>query len=233
MKPGENQGTVTSRKNEPKGKDLPAVVSLLPELHEGITRVQYTGDRPLFQLLVGGQLQEGGCVWIDAENHSSTYALADVAGEEALEKVRIGRAFTPFQHHQLCTSVEDFIDEETEIIALPAANGLYEEGQINADEAEELLQESLEHVKEIAEKRDLKVVISNSREAEGELEYLTGIYSGSHVTVKETREGLRFSSENFRTTVYPDTGKIQTTLPLWLEEVEKDGKNKRYVQTAP
>ena len=110
--------------NEPEGKSLKAVLSLLPELEKGVTRIQYSGERPVFQIFAAYEAIEGGCVWIDSENHSSTYALADVSGEEVMEKVSIGRAFTPFQHHQLCMDIEKFIHEETEMIALPAVNGL-------------------------------------------------------------------------------------------------------------
>jgi len=111
------------QKNKGK-KGLNAVISLLPDLEEGITRIQYSGSKPVFQLLVGNELKNGECVWIDTDNHSSTYALTDIAGEDALEKTYIGRAFTPFQHHQLCMKIEEFIDAETEIIAIPAINGL-------------------------------------------------------------------------------------------------------------
>lgn len=118
---------------------------MLPELQKGITRMQYAGERPVFQLFTAYEALNGNCVWIDVENHSSTYALADVAGGDVLERVSIGRAFTPFQHHQLCMDLEEFVDEDTEMVAMPSVNGLYEDGQVNTEEAEELLEEALEH----------------------------------------------------------------------------------------
>lgn len=219
---------------EKQGLNLMA--SLIPELKQEVTRITYTGERPVFQLLVGSELSNGECVWIDTENNSSTYALADIAGENALEKVGIGRAFTPFQHHQLCTNLEQFIDENTEVIALPSVNGLYENGQINTEEAEQLLEESLQHVKEVAEKKGLKVILSNSPKTEGKLEYLTGIYSNEFINIKETSQGLKFSTEDFQTLIYPKNGIMQTTLPLWVEKKyggEKIGEDKRHLQTAP
>ncbi len=215
---------------------LKAVLSLLPELQEGVTRMQYSGSRPVFQLFTAYEALNGNCVWIDVENHSSTYALADVAGEDVLDRVSIGRAFTPFQHHQLCMDIEEFIDEDTELVAMPSVNGLYEDGQINTEEAEELLEEGLKHVREVAEEKGLKVLISNSDKAEGELEYLTGVYSQNFVSVKETGEGLRFSGSEFQTLIYPDSGVLQTTIPLWMRKAggeTEDGKDERYVQATP
>lgn len=214
---------------------LNTVFSLLPELEEGLTRISYTGERPVFQLFTAYEALDGGCVWIDVENHSSTYALADVAGKEALEKVSIGRAFTPFQHHQLCTSIEDFIDEDTELIAMPAINGLYEDGQISTEEAEELMEEALKHVKEVAEEEGLKVIVSDSNKVKGELEYLTGVYSQDFVSVNETSQGLRFSGKEFQTLIYPENGILQTTIPLWMKKSggEEHGEDKRYVQATP
>lgn len=215
---------------------LKAVLSMLPELKQGLTRMQYSGGRPVFQLFTAYEALNGNCVWIDVENHSSTYALADVAGGDVLERVSIGRAFTPFQHHQLCMDLEEFVDEDTELVAMPSVNGLYEDGQVSTEEAEELMEEALEHVKEVADEKGLKVLISNSDKVEGELEYLTGVYSQEHVSVKETGEGLRFSGSEFQTLIYPDSGVLQTTIPLWMREAggeAEDGEDKRYVQAAP
>lgn len=215
---------------------LNAVLSMLPELKQGLTRMQYPGERPVFQLFTAYEALNGNCVWIDVENHSSTYALADVAGGDVLERVSIGRAFTPFQHHQLCMDIEEFVDEDTELVAMPSVNGLYEDGQISTEEAEELMEEALEHVKQVAEEKGLKVLISNSNRVEGDLEYLTGVYSQEFVSVKETSQGLKFSGSEFQTLIYPGSGVLQTTIPLWMRKAggePEDGKDKRYVQTAP
>lgn len=229
------------------------VASLLPELEVGMTRLHYTGERNVFQLFVGKEVANGECVWIDTENHSSTYALADISGKRALEEVSIGRAFTPFQHHQLCTNIEEFIGKDTEIIALPAVNGLYEEGQIRTSEAEELLEEALEHVRDVAEKKDLKVILSNSSKADGKLEYLTGIHSQNSIDIDETVQGLKFSSDDFETLIYPGKNTLQTTLPFWMKKLgknegdfgsdsrkpqrkpggEEDGKDEQYVPATP
>jgi len=217
-------------------KGLRNVFSLLPQLEQGITKLQYKGERPVFQLFTAQEALNGDCVWIDVENHSSTYALADTGGRQVLEKVSIGRAFTPFQHHQLCMNLEDFIDEATEMIALPSANGLYENGQIKTREGEELLEEALTHVKKLAEKKNLKILISDSAKAEGELEYLTGVYSQNSISVKQTGEGLRFSGQDFETLVYPDSGVLQTTIPLWMKKAggeKENGKDKRHIQATP
>lgn len=216
-------------------KGLNAVISLLPDLEEGITRIQYSGSKPVFQLLVGNELENGECVWIDTDNHSSTYALTDIAGERAMEKTYIGRAFTPFQHHQLCMNIEEFIEPETEIIAIPAVNGLYEDGQINKKEGEKLLEEALQHIKTVADQKELKIVLSNSSKTEGELEYLAGVYSHEFISINETKEGLKFSNNDFKTLIYPDSGVLQTTLPVWMREKEdeKHGKNKRHIQATP
>jgi hypothetical protein len=52
-------------------------------------------------------------------------------------------------------------------------------------------------LKKVAEKKGLKLLISNSDKAEGELEYVTGVYSQEYVSVKWNGEGLRFSGSEF------------------------------------
>lgn len=88
----------------------------------------------------------------------------------------------------------------------------------------------------MAEKKGLKVLISNSDKAEGELEYVTGVYSQEYVSVKWNGEGLRFSGSEFQTLIYPGSGVLQTTIPLWMRKAgggKRDGEDKRYEQKAP
>lgn len=223
-----------SRGKSSERNGLRAVISALPRIDQGLTQVLYTGDKPVFQLLVASELEKGGrCLWIDSENHSSTYKLAEAGGRQKLERVDIGRSFTPFQHHQLCQRIEKYIDNSTEIIALPAVNATYEDGQIGKEEAEELLKDSLREVRKVAVDRGLKVVISNSSKVEGRLEYLTGVFSDRNLSVKETVHGIKFRSGDFRTMAYPGSGSIQTTIPLWGEAGgDKAGKNKLDLQAT-
>ena len=144
----------------PSSRSVRAVSGPGRVLEEGVNLVESPEGFPVFQSLVAWELSEGTAVWIDSGNQASTYALRSRGGPEVMEKVEIGRAFTPFQHHSLVHNLEGFVDEGTELLILPKIDLLYLDGQLSDWEAEELFQETWYKINELEDERGLKIAVS-------------------------------------------------------------------------
>jgi hypothetical protein len=189
-----------------------------PCVEPGINVVEKPEDIPVFQELVASELYtQGEAVWIDTKNQSSTYALSSAGSPELLERVRIGRAFTPFQHHNLVRRLEKFIEDSTELLVLPQFTFLYLEGQVSDWEAEELFEESWEEVKKLQREHGLKVLVSipqGSGLGERVVED-----ADETIEAEQNSEGVRINSESSDREVYAGAGGPQTTLHYWRKEV--------------
>lgn len=193
-----------------------------PSIDEGITLVKKPERVPVFQALVAEELDysSGSAVWIDVKNESSTYALSSTGSRELMDRVYIGRAFTPFQHNQLVQDIEKFVEEDTELLVLPNFSFLYLEGQVNEYEARELFESSWRKIKEVQEKYGLKVVISMPDDLE-EFNYIVEVECDRKLDIEENSKGLRYSSEDFDQMMYRDKGLIQTTIPFWQRKTQE------------
>lgn len=198
-----------------------------PRLHKGINLVRKPEGLPVFQQLAAAELEgrDASAVWIDTRNESSTYALSSFS-PGLLEKVFIGRAFTPFQHHALIQNLEESIRKDTELLIIPEATFLYLNGQIKRWEAEQLFQETWKKILDFQDKYGLKVLISLP-DKDSDLGSAVKDASENTVEVKETSEGWRYSSGEFKQLAYNGNGDAQTTLSYWRE------KKSETVKVAP
>lgn len=197
------------------------VLESQPRLEQGVNLIQKPGKLPVFQSLVAPELdsKNANAVWIDSGNESSTYALSGQGSSDILEKVRIGRAFTPFQHHSLVNQLEEFIDEDTSLLVFPNIDLLYLDGQVKEWEAEQLFEESWNRILQLKQKYDLKVLVSASPESQ--LYYFVSGDSDNKIRVEETVQGWKYSSREFDQMAYHDSGEIQTTIPYWLQKTSE------------
>lgn len=184
--------------------------------------IQKPEKLPVFQSMVASELEKTGgkAVWIDTRNESSTYALSGYGSSSILQKVKIGRAFTPFQHHNIMHQLEDFVDEETELLVLPNIDHLYLDGQVNEWETEELFEESWEKVLQLQDKYGLKVLVSASKSSS--LYYYVSGDSDNKIDVDKTSQGWKYDSEEFDQMMYRDKGQLQTTIPYWVEKITEN-----------
>ncbi|MFB6214149.1 MAG: hypothetical protein ABEJ07_06340 [Candidatus Nanohaloarchaea archaeon] len=192
-----------------------------PEVEEGVNLVEKPEKRPVFQELLASELgsSRGEAVWIDTRNQSSTYALASASGAEVLDRVRIGRAFTPFQHHSLVTGLEDWIDQDVKFLALPQFSHLYLDGQVSDWEAEELFLEAWDEVVRLQKKFDLKVLVSVP--GDSLLCYRVRRDASNRIDVERTPEGVRYESKEHQQLFYRSPGSFQTTLPYWSSKTRE------------
>lgn len=192
-----------------------------PQLQKGINKVEKPGGVPVFQSILARQLEgrNDSAVWIDTDNESSTYALNSFS-PELMDKVWIGRAFTPFQHHSLVDQLEDFMREDTEILALPNITMLYTEGQVREWEARELFSETWSKLKEIQQEKNLKILISGN----GFSDLIEPDIDHS-IKLEKTEQGLKYSGENQQMAYSQGTG-TQTTLGYWHRKTRTKTKVK-------
>ncbi|MFB6115014.1 MAG: hypothetical protein ABEK04_01885 [Candidatus Nanohalobium sp.] len=176
---------------------------------------------PAFQVLVAEELEgrNASAVWIDTRNESSTYALSSVGSQELLEKVYVGRAFTPFQHNNLVQGLEGFIEEDTGVLVLPNVTFLYEDGQAGDREAKELFESTWNRIREVQEKHELKVLTSLPQEYDS-LDYILEVEKDNEVEIESTDSGLRYDSEGYEQLVYHYSSGVQTTIPFWRRKTE-------------
>lgn len=204
------------------------IVQSKPQLEKGVNIVEKPGKLPVFQSLISSELggKNASAVWIDTGNESSTYALTNFGGQELLEKVHVGRAFTPFQHHSIVQQLGGFIREDTELLVLPNISQLYISGQLRAWEAEELFQETWEKILELQEKHGLKVLVSIPDTDSG-LNYAVIGDADNRITVEQTGQGWKYESESFDQHAYRENGLLQTTMMYWQK------KNFETVKVSP
>ncbi|MFB6245667.1 MAG: hypothetical protein ABEJ03_04975 [Candidatus Nanohaloarchaea archaeon] len=211
------------RRKENEGSE--SVVQAHPRLVEGVNLLEKPEGLPVFQALVADNLaEEASAVWIDSGNQASTYALRSYGNPSILERVEVARAFTPFQHHRTVEKLESFVTSSTDILVLPAVDGLYADGQLRDWEAEELFAEAWSSIVDLQERCDLKVLVSVS----GSPLLSPQVESSADRTIEvsETGRGWVYCSAGFDQYGYRSGDGVQTTLSLWerrsedLREVE-------------
>lgn len=189
-----------------------------PQLETGINLIEKPGKLPVFQSLLAKEIegQKASAIWVDTHNEASTYALQSFGGPNILDKVYIGRAFTPFQHHRTVENLDEFLLENTEFLVLPQISSLYEEGQIKEWEARELFQETWQRIKHLQREHNLKVLVSVSHESE--LGYAVQSDADNRIQVEETGQGWRYKADNYQQMIYRQEGWLQTTVPYWVKK---------------
>lgn len=214
-----------NRNEREENKEPETVIQTSPEIVRGINLISKPEKLPAFQALVAKELEgkKASAVWIDAKNESSTYAISSIGSQELLEKVHVGRAFTPFQHNNLIQNLEDFIQDDTELLVLPNVSFLYEDGQANAWEAKELFESTWSKIKEVQEKYDLKVLTSLPPQYDG-FDYILEAEKDNEIEVQPTDSGPRYDSDEYDHLVYHDSGGLQTTIPFWRRKIKNQVK---------
>ena len=194
----------------------------LPRLDPGLTVLERPERRsPALHRLVLAELgrREGETFWVDAGNEASTYALYDLApSRRRLDRVRVARAFTAYQHHSLVREVARSARNPALIVA-PCLASLYRDDDVPAREAADLFESSLAILGELADVFDAPVVVTAGEGpgADGEYRDLLANYADAEIECTRTDAGLRYAGDDFETTVYLADGYWQTTIPYWVE----------------
>lgn len=190
----------------------------LPGLDPGLTLLEAPRRAigPLHALVLDHLLGAGGeAVWIDAHGHASSIYLADVApAARVLDRIRVARGFTPYQHRALVEDATEAIDDGTRLLVAPAVDWLYREEPVQGTEPRKLLLGSLSRLARYAREADLPVLLT--RTGDDDLAAPVGRVADHRLTVTRTRFGPRFEGESFETLLYADAGEtMQSTLAFW------------------
>jgi hypothetical protein len=179
-----------------------------PTLDPGVTRLRRPDPagtamhRLVCDHLVGS---DGDAYWVDVGGTARTTTLYDHAADESvLRDLRVARAFTPHDHHELVRRVARRADADAALVVAPNADAHYRDADCGSAEANRL-RGATERL--LAAVGDLGVPVLVTGE----------VASDRTLDCERTREGLRFAGDGFETTVYPGRGYWQTTLAYWVD----------------
>lgn len=182
-----------------------------PTLEPGLTCL-VTDDAPaaLYRLL-GRHLEarSGPAYWVDARNAAAPPTLRRHAGERACRSLRVARAFTGYQHHELVRALPGRVRPTAALVVAPHVDALYAEDD---HETDPLLDATLALLGELADALSVPVLVTADRYGER----VRGAADRT-LSAAGTDAGLRVEGPSFRTDVYWDGRGFQTTIPYWVD----------------
>lgn len=207
----------------------------LPTLDPGVTLLTTDGrSTGALQSLVLDRvlLEDGTALWVDADGHASTASLATVApSRRTLDRIRVARAFTAFQHYSLLESLETAlaaVGDAGELVVAPSVERFYADDDLRGGEGEAMLTRGLESLSALAADHDVPVLVSrgdaggsgaggpgDGASGEGGLADVVAAHSDAVLECTRTPFGPRFVGEDVETLVYECRGGVQTTLAFW------------------
>lgn len=193
----------------------------LPDLEQGITllAIDSTVERAIHALAVDHVLLSGGeAVWIDPGTHAQTGPLVEVApSDRILDRIRVARGFTPFQHLDLLRSLPDMLTGQSELVVVPALDRYYRDDSLLADEGRDMLLAGIAALAAASRAHDLTVLVTRT----GVDTFSEPIDAAAEhdLRCEATPFGPRFLMGDEETLVYPVAGGrwVQTTLSFWGE----------------
>ena len=179
-----------------------------PTLDPGVTRLRRPDPagtalhRLICEHLVG---TDGDAYWVDVGGTARTPTLYDHAADESvLRDLRVARAFTPQDHHELVRRVARRAGRDTALVVATNADTHYRDADCRDAETNRL-RGATERL--LAAVGDVGVPV-----------LVTGdVGSDRRLDCERSGEGLRFVGDGFETTVYPGPGYWQTTLDYWVD----------------
>lgn len=192
-------------------------VPTLPALEPGVTRIE-TDDRATGALpslvLDHALLHEGPVWWVDSGGHARTDRLARLApSERALERIRVARAFTPYQHSALVEQLTERATGNAALVVCPSVDGQYRHGDAPRGGPRRMVASAADRLERVAADTDTPVLLTC--EADDALSAPVADATDRTVGVESTPHGPRFVGEETETLVYRDATGVQTTLAFW------------------
>lgn len=190
----------------------------LPSLDPGVTLLD-ADDRATgaLQSLVLDHvlLGDGPAVWADSRGNATTEPFARLApSRRVLDRVRVARAFTPWQHHGLLRALDDEVTDDTALVVLPDVDTFYRVNDLRRTEGDRLFAAGVDLVADLAARHDVPVLVTRHRD--DALARPVAEVADDVVDCELTPLGPRFAGEAFETLVYPVEGDlVQTTFAFW------------------
>lgn len=197
----------------------PGPVPSLPALEPGITRVETDGRATgaLASLVLDhAMLDDGPVWWVDSGGHARTGRLAQLApSTRTLERIRVARAFTPYQHSSLVQRLTERAGADASLAVCPAIDGQYRSGDAPRGAPRRMVDSAVDRLGAVADEHDLAVLVTC--EAEDSLSGPVVDRADRTLRCERTRFGPRFVGEEAETLVYEDATGYQTTLAFWAQ----------------
>ncbi|MEF8900786.1 MAG: hypothetical protein V5A25_06160 [Halovenus sp.] len=157
----------------------------------------------------------GPVYWIDARNTASTYALSRMAPTDGvLDRIRIARAFTAYQHFTLVERVINQVTPQTGFIVAPNLPSLYCDGDVPGHEANDMIEAAYKALATLGDSLGLPILVSTVTDR---FDDLISTHATRTVECIETGLGYRFEGETVQTHGYWYGGCWQTTIPYWVD----------------
>lgn len=192
----------------------------VPSLPPALVHLRRSGGRSAaLHRFVGAALadRDGDALWVDAGGDAGTRHLGDhLPRGRGLADVRVARAFTAYQHHELVRRAVREADAATGLVVAPCTAALYRDDDVPDYLGRDLLAATLATLHELAHTLDVPVVVTTPGEDHDHHALVAG-RADRTVTCERTRAGLRFVGPDAETTVYRDADGWQTTIPYWVE----------------
>ena len=186
-----------------------------PPLDPGLTFVaQPDGRGGIAPLVRHADVAE--TLWIDARGAVSTYALTADADRSALAGIRVARAFTAHQHHELVRQAVGAATDRTGLVAAPNVAALYAAADGPDAETDRLFEATCSLLSGIADALAAPVLTS-APDAPGDYHDVVTDQAAHEITCRRTGLGYAFEAPGFTDPGYWQDGWWQTTIPYWVE----------------
>jgi hypothetical protein len=199
----------------------------LPDLDSVVTLLETDSDvRPPLQaltideVLLSGASGDSTATWVETGQYAQTTSLHDLApSPRILDRIRIARGFTAFQHHALIRKAIDQLDATSVILVAPGLDAPYRESDLPTERAQSLLVRVLAHLARVSRQYNIPVLVTRTgTDALGEM---VVELAADTLTYRETRCGPRFEGSTHETLVYDvGNGFVQTTLAYWQQVLD-------------
>ena len=164
-------------------------------------------------------------LWVDAGGAATTYGLtAQAPDRRALRGIRVARAFTAHQHHQLVRDCIATASGRTGLVVAPNVAALYERADASAAEIDRLFDASIGLLANLADALGVPVLVS-APHAGDERRAAIRERASEEIECRRTDLGYAFATDAFETTGYWKHGWWQTTIPYWVELFGAVGTN--------
>lgn len=204
--------------------DISTPTPSLPRLNPGLTLLETETHAvgPIDSLVLDHLLeQDGTAVWVDSHGHATTQQLARLApSRRLLERVRVARGFTPFQHYELVDGLDEEVGSETALVVLPWIDAPYRDDTLGRGDAAAMLGEVADRLAALTERASVPVLVT-LKETDRLIEPFD-VLPTHDLLYEATDMGPRFVGDSFETLVYPvDNGGVQTTLAFWERVLQR------------
>ncbi|KAB1188132.1 MULTISPECIES: hypothetical protein [Haloferax] len=196
-------------------------LSACPRLEPGVTLLRRSGETPhALHRLVTAELarREGSAYWVDSRNDAVTHALYEHAqSRRTLRGLRIARAFTAYQHHELVSSLPSRVSSRTSLVVVPRLPALYRDPDVPAGEARTLFDAAVTILDALAESLSVPVLVTAREGVDDQFTDALADTADRTVECHDTREGVAFAGDDVQTLAYHHRDYWQTTIPYWVE----------------